>query len=47
MKLRKKLLQDTGMCLAGYLTALLVLFGYIQIRYGMDEYVKGIRDCFP
>ena len=30
------------MCLAGYLTALLVLFGYIQIRYGMDEYVKGI-----
>ncbi len=39
-RLRKKLLQDTGMCLAGYLTALLVLFGYIQIRYGMDEYVK-------
>ena len=42
VKLRKKLLQDTGMCLAGYLTALLVLFGYIQIRCGMDEYVKGI-----
>ena len=46
VKLRKKLLQDTGMCLAGYLTALLVLFGYIQIRYGMDEYVKGIRRLF-
>lgn len=34
------------MCLAGYLTALLVLFGYIQIRYGMDEYVKGILRLF-
>ena len=45
-KLRKKLLQDTGMCLAGYLTALLVLFGYIQIRYGMDEYVRGIQRLF-
>lgn len=45
-KLRKKLLQDTGMCLAGYLTALLILFGYIQIRYGMDEYVKGIQRLF-
>ena len=45
-KLRRKLLQDTGMCLAGYLTALLVLFGYIQIRYGMDEYVKGILRLF-
>lgn len=34
------------MCLAGYLTALLVLFGYIQICYGMDEYVKGILRLF-
>ena len=46
VKLRKKLLQDTGMCLAGYLTALLILFGYLQVRYGMDEYVKGIRRLF-
>lgn len=45
-RLRKKLLQDTGMCLAGYLTALLVLFGYIQIRYSMDEYVRGIQRLF-
>ena len=45
-RLRKKLLQDTGMCLAGYLTALLVLFGYIQIRYGMDAYVRGIQRLF-
>lgn len=45
-RLRKKLLQDTGMCLAGYLTALLILFGYIQIRYGMDEYVRGIQRLF-
>lgn len=45
-RLRKKLLQDTSMCLAGYLTALLILFGYIQICYGMDEYVKGIQRLF-
>ncbi len=45
-RLRKKLLQDTGMCLAGYLTALLVLFDYIQIRYGMGEYVRGIQRLF-
>ena len=45
-RLRKKLLQDTGICLAGYLTALLVLFGYIQIRYGMDAYVRGIQRLF-
>ena len=45
-RLRKKLLQDTGVCLAGYLTALLVLFGYIQIRYGMDAYVRGIQRLF-
>ena len=45
-RLCKKLLKDTGMCLAGYLTALLVLFGYIQIRYGMDEYVRGIQRLF-
>ena len=46
VKLRKKLLQDTGICLAGYLTALLVLFGYIQIRYGLDAYVEGIKRLF-
>lgn len=46
VRFRKKLLQDTGMCLAGYLAALLVLFGYIQIRYGMDEYVRGIQRLF-
>lgn len=33
-------------CLAGYLAALIVLFGWIQIRYGMDAYVEGIGRLF-
>lgn len=33
-------------CLAGYLAVLAVLFGWIQIRYGMDEYLAGISRLF-
>lgn len=33
-------------CLGGYLSALVVLFGYIQVRYGLDEYIAGIMRLF-
>lgn len=33
-------------CLGGYLSALVVLFGYIGIRYGLDEYIAGIQRLF-
>uniref|UniRef100_UPI0040561747 hypothetical protein n=1 Tax=Acetatifactor sp. TaxID=1872090 RepID=UPI0040561747 len=33
-------------CLGGYLAALAVLFGYIGIRYGLDEYIAGIQRLF-
>ena len=42
----KRTLRHTGWCLLGYLSALLLLFGFIHIRYGMGEYVKGISDLF-
>ena len=42
----KSLLLQTLWCLGGYLTALLVLFGYIHIRYGLDDYVAGILRLF-
>lgn len=42
----KRTLRHTGWCLLGYLSALLLLFGYIHIRYGMGEYVKGIFSLF-
>lgn len=42
----KKILRHTGWCLLGYLAALVVLFGFIDIRYGMGEYVKGISRLF-
>lgn len=38
--------QRTLWCLGGYLTALLALFGYLQIRYGLDAYAAGIRRLF-
>ncbi len=42
----KKGVQYTLWCVAGYLTALLVLFGWIGIRYGMDAYAEGIGRLF-
>jgi len=42
----KKTVNRTLWCLAGYLTALVVLFGYIAVRYGLDAYITGISDLF-
>lgn len=42
----KKTLYRTLWCLAGYLTALAALIGYISIRYGLDAYIRGISDLF-
>ncbi|MBR1853054.1 MAG: hypothetical protein IJ794_07920 [Lachnospiraceae bacterium] len=42
----RKGVQYTLWCLGGYLAALIVLFGWIQIRYGMDAYVEGIGRLF-
>lgn len=36
----------TGWCMLGYGAALAVLFGYIQLRYGMDSYIRGISRLF-
>lgn len=42
----KKTVNRTLWCLAGYLGGLGAFFGYIQIKYGMDEYVNGIIRLF-
>lgn len=39
-------LRYTVWCLGGYLTAVVIMFGYIQIRYGLDSYVEGILRLF-
>lgn len=39
-------LRYTVWCLGGYLTAVVVLFGYIHILYGLDSYVEGILRLF-
>lgn len=39
-------LQRTLWCLAGYLASLVVLFGYIHIRYGIQNYISGILRLF-
>lgn len=38
--------RNTLLCLAGYLTALVLLLGLIRIRYGLDAYLAGIRRLF-
>lgn len=38
--------RNTLWCLVGYLAALVALLTYIQIRYGLDDYVAGILRLF-
>lgn len=45
-KILSRLWRNTLWCLGGYLSALAVLLGYIQIRYGLDDYVNGILRLF-
>ncbi|MBR1772195.1 MAG: hypothetical protein IJ747_09230 [Lachnospiraceae bacterium] len=42
----KRLVRYTGWCLGGYLSILAVCFLYIHVRYGMTNYVQGIRRLF-
>lgn len=42
----KRTLAHTSWCLLGYAGTLLVLLGYIHVRYGLEEYVKGILRLF-
>lgn len=42
----KRTVNRTLWCLGGYLTVLVVLFGYIGIRYGLDAYIQGILRLF-
>lgn len=39
-------IHRTLWCLGGYLTALGVLFGYVQLRYGMNTYIEGVKRLF-
>jgi hypothetical protein len=38
--------RRTLLCLAGYITALIILFSYIHLRYGIGEYIEGIGRLF-
>lgn len=45
----KKILQvlkETGLCILGYAGAVLLFLGYISLRYGLTEYMAGIRRLF-
>lgn len=41
-----RLLRHTGWCLAGYLGALALLLGDIHMRFGIGQYIQGIRNLF-
>lgn len=38
--------RNTLWCMGGYLTALLVLLGWIHVRYGVNQYVAAIQRLF-
>lgn len=42
----QRTINRTLWCLTGYLAGLGVLLGYIQIKYGIDEYINGIIRLF-
>lgn len=42
----RRLLSHTGWCLLGYAAAIAVLLGWIQLRYGLNEYAAGIARLF-
>lgn len=46
---RKKVLQvikETGWCLLGYLSVVMVMLGFFTIKYGFEEYIAGILRLF-
>lgn len=42
----KKIMQETGFCILGYIGAVVVWLGYISLRYGFSNYVEGIKELF-
>ena len=42
----KKVLQETGFCVLGYMGAALAWLGLISLRYGFSNYVNGIKRLF-
>lgn len=45
-KSRKKVLQETGFCMSGYIGAVLAWLGFLSLRYGLSNYVEGIKRLF-
>lgn len=45
-KKMKKVLQETGWCVLGYMGAVFFWLGLISVRYGFSNYVKGIKRLF-
>lgn len=45
-KSRKKVLQETGFCMLGYIGAVLAWLGFLSLRYGLSNYVEGIKRLF-
>lgn len=43
---KKLVLRYTVWCLGGYLAAIVLEFGWIHLRYGLDQYVAGILRLF-
>lgn len=42
----KKVVQETGFCMLGYFGAVILWLGYVSLRYGLANYVSGIKKLF-
>lgn len=42
----KRVLKETGFCMLGYVGAALFWLGFLSLRYGLSNYVEGIRRLF-
>ena len=41
-----KVLKETGLCVLGYVCALVFWLGYLFLRYGFSTYITGIKQLF-
>lgn len=42
----KEVIKETGFCMLGYVSAVVLWLGFISLRYGFMDYAEGIRRLF-
>lgn len=42
----REIMKETGYCVLGYLPTVIVFFGFMGLKYGIGNYIEGIRRLF-